>query len=216
MEQKILKDWQEKVISFLANNENFKDFYLSGGTALSAFYLRHRISDDLDFFSFKDIDSIFVHQLGVEIKKELNLEEVTFSKLHDRYQFFYKKDGEDLKVEFAKYPFPQLKKTESFLGILVDSEYDIAVNKLVTILDRFDPKDFVDMYFLLDKYRLENLLEGAKIKFGMKIEPIFLGGELAKVRRIETLPRMAKKLTIEDLKTRFEEEIKKISRGVIN
>lgn len=41
------------------------DFYLTGGTALSRFYLHHRFSDDLDFFlnnvsNFRDqVDVVF-------------------------------------------------------------------------------------------------------------------------------------------------------------
>lgn len=31
-----------------------RGFYLTGGTALSEFYLQHRYSDDLDFFTRKD------------------------------------------------------------------------------------------------------------------------------------------------------------------
>ena len=31
-------------------------FYLTGGTALSRFYLNHRYSEDLDFFTNRDTD----------------------------------------------------------------------------------------------------------------------------------------------------------------
>ena len=40
---------------------------------------------------------------------------------------------------------------------------DIAVNKLMTIVDRFDPKDFVDLYFLLQKYDALKLKEGVRL-----------------------------------------------------
>ena len=32
-------------------------FYLTGGTALSAFYLHHRLSEDLDFFTESDVET---------------------------------------------------------------------------------------------------------------------------------------------------------------
>jgi Nucleotidyl transferase AbiEii toxin, Type IV TA system len=41
--------------SFLAEFFHLaQDFYLTGGTALSAFYLRHRYSVDLDLFTHDD------------------------------------------------------------------------------------------------------------------------------------------------------------------
>jgi hypothetical protein len=33
------------------------DFYLTGGTALAEFYLQHRLSEDLDFFSEQEVES---------------------------------------------------------------------------------------------------------------------------------------------------------------
>ena len=38
------------------------NFYLTGGTALAEFYLKHRYSEDLDFFSEQEVDilSLFI------------------------------------------------------------------------------------------------------------------------------------------------------------
>ena len=147
MEQKILKDWQESVIRLLAKEKDFKNFYLTGGTALAAYYEYHRISDDLDFFSFEDIDSTFVHAIANKIKDILNAKEMRFSRLYDRNQFFYLLQNEDseAKIEFSKYPFKQLRPPNNINGIAIDNEYDLAVNKLAALLARFDPKDFVDI-----------------------------------------------------------------------
>ena len=215
MEQEILKGWQKKVIAFLFSIPDFKLFYLTGGTALAAFYLKHRFSDDLDFFSSEKVDAVFVHNLAQKIKKEMDFSETRFSRIHDRYQFFYSSGGEELKIEFSHYPFKQLKEPTIIDGWKIDSEYDIAVNKLATILDRFDPKDFVDLYFLLPKFSLKELKHGAEEKFGSKIEPLFLGSELSNVRRITALPKIIKPLSINDLKEFFAEEIKKLAPEVI-
>jgi predicted nucleotidyltransferase component of viral defense system len=216
MEQEILKNWQRKVIDFLVSFSGFEKFYLTGGTALAGFYLRHRISDDLDFFSYGDIDSIFIHDLANKIKNFLGASEMRFSRLYDRYQFFYLIDNnEEIKIEFAKYPFLQVEPMKVFNGLSVDSERDIAINKLAAILDRFDPKDFVDLYFLLPKFPLSELRKGVEMKFGIKIDPLFLGSELSKARRIEALPKMIKPLTTGELKDFFSSEIKKISSEVI-
>jgi Nucleotidyl transferase AbiEii toxin, Type IV TA system len=48
----ILSPLQKSVLIALFGDPWFRQhFYLTGGTALSAFYLKHRYSDDLDFFT---------------------------------------------------------------------------------------------------------------------------------------------------------------------
>lgn len=85
----------------------------------------------------------------------------------------------------------------------------------MAMLERFDPKDFVDLYYLLQDAELKKLREDAEKKFGVKIGGIFLGGELAKVRRIEALPKMLKPLTIDELKDFFSHQIKKLSPEIL-
>ena len=50
MPNKILTEKQELFIDHLPD-EIHANFYLAEGTALAAFYLCHRISEDLDFFT---------------------------------------------------------------------------------------------------------------------------------------------------------------------
>jgi len=51
----ILTARQKKVLSFVKENPYLTDrFYFTGGTALSYYYLHHRLSEDLDFFSEKE------------------------------------------------------------------------------------------------------------------------------------------------------------------
>ena len=52
MKQEVLTVTQKKAIAFVAKEVKLSRFYLTGGTALSAYYLRHRISEDLDFSLF--------------------------------------------------------------------------------------------------------------------------------------------------------------------
>lgn len=215
MGQEILKNWQKKVIGVLLAESDFKNFYLSGGTALAAYYLNHRISDDLDFFSQMAIEPIALHNLAKIIKEKLNIGEMRFSKIYDRNLFFYSTDQEEFKIEFTQYPFSQLELPETFDGLSVDSKYDIAVNKLAAVLDRFDPKDFVDLYFLLQDFSLADLRNGLEKKFGLKAEPVFLGSELMKVRRITALPKMIKSITADDLIEFFTSEAKKLAPEIL-
>ena len=65
MEQAILTDTQKAALAAIGKENGLADFYLSGGTALAAFYFQHRLSDDLDFFSFTDTDNMFLHGLSI-------------------------------------------------------------------------------------------------------------------------------------------------------
>jgi len=215
VEQKTLTPLQKTVIQKVAEEPKLADFYLTGGTALAAYYLHHRISDDLDFFSFNEPDTFFIHEFINKLRIELAAKTVRFEKLHDRNQFFFVLGENELKVEFTKYPFKQLESPKIMEQLKIDSLRDIGANKLMAALERFDPKDFVDLYYLLESTELENIRKDTEIKFGLKIGGIFLGGELAKVRRIEALPKMLKPLTIEELKEFFSQEIKKLSPEIL-
>ncbi len=215
MEQKTLTPLQKTIINKVAGEPKLADFYLTGGTALAAYYFHHRVSDDLDLFSFNDLDTFFIHEFVNKLKVELAAEAVRFEKLHDRNQFYFALDGEELKIEFTKYPFRQLENPKIEERLKVDSLRDIGANKLMAALERFDPKDFVDLYYLLKSTKLESIRKDAETKFGVKIGGIFLGGELAKVRRVEALPKMLKPLTIDELKNFFSQEIKKFSSEIL-
>jgi predicted nucleotidyltransferase component of viral defense system len=47
----ILTPLQRRFLNAFSQTELKKDFFLTGGTALAHFYLQHRLSDDLDFFT---------------------------------------------------------------------------------------------------------------------------------------------------------------------
>lgn len=214
MGQTILTDAQKKVIAAVSREPNLAGVYLSGGTALAAYHLNHRLSDDLDFFSFEEIEKIFLHSFAEKLKSIVGAGSSRFERLYDRNQFFYKFNSEELKVEFSKYPFYQLENFVIKDGIKIDGLRDIAANKLMALLDRFDPKDFVDLYFILKKFKLADVRADAEKKFGIKIGDIFLGGEIAKVKRIEALPKMIKKLTIKELKIFFTETAKELKPNI--
>ena len=219
MEQNLLNEFQIKAIKLIASEPKFKNFYLSGGTALTQYYFHHRISDDLDFFTIdENIDLVFIHSFVEKLKNILKAKEVIFSRLYDRNQFFFNfNNGEtknELKIEFTKYPFTQLEIMQIFDNINVDSLRDVSANKLMAMLDRFDPKDFVDLFFILQKFKLDEICFDVEKKFGTKIDSIFLGSELLKARRITVLPKMVKVLQLNDLKNFFEELALKLAPNV--
>jgi len=59
-----LTDEQKKFLEFFKKTPLLnKSFYFSGGTALSEFYLQHRFSEDLDFFSENEFNPLDVTNL---------------------------------------------------------------------------------------------------------------------------------------------------------
>lgn len=204
-EQKLVLDEISRS-EFLSSN-----FYFTGGTALSAFYLKHRFSDDLDFFSREKFDNQILFTLVEEWSRKFNF---TFGQRFVEVVYIFDitfKNGTTLKLDFAYYPSKQLKPYTVSDGISVDSLLDIAVTKLLVISQRSEVKDFVDLYFLLKKYTFWDLMEGIKVKFHVKLDPLLLAADLLKVDDFDYLPKMIKPLKLTDLKQFFRERAQEIS-----
>ena len=61
----ILTPAQQQFLTLFAQSSPLaKQFYLTGGTALAAFYLQHRYSEDLDFFSDQEFDLLPINAFG--------------------------------------------------------------------------------------------------------------------------------------------------------
>ena len=73
----ILSENQRKLLKIIGNNKNIcQYFYLTGGTALAEFYLHHRLSEDLDFFSEEEIDSQIVFAFLKSIQKSAGIKKI--------------------------------------------------------------------------------------------------------------------------------------------
>ena len=188
----------------------FEQFYFTGGTALSAFYLQHRYSEDLDFFAPRKFDPQDVFDLIDLWSKEYDF---TFtSEFHQVVYIFMLtfKNKEVLKVDFGHYSHKKIEKNNIIEGLKTDSLTDIAVNKLLTVVQRSSIKDFVDLYFLLGKLTVWDLIQGVRIKFRIELEPYILASNFLKVEDFDFLPRMILPLTLKDLKGFFREKAKEM------
>ncbi len=215
MEDNILTPLQKNFLAVTVKDSRTAHFYLTGGTALAVFYLKHRVSDDLDFFSRDPVDSLSIRSFVDETAKQFGASSVRYERLHDRQIYFLEFSKEELKVEFTQYPFEQFEASQSYDGVLVDSFRDLSANKLMAMLDRFDPKDFVDLRFIFDRRPLRDVRADVEKKFGVTIDPIFLGGELMKVKRIVALPKMLIPLTADELIDYFEKIARTLKSEVI-
>lgn len=144
-------------------------FRLTGGAALSAFYLEHRLSEDLDFFSSEKVPFYILEDY---LKKMNIISEISYMKQFDRNIFTlkFKNNSNSLKVEFTYYPLKNIDDICIVDGLQIDSYLDIVINKLCAIADRVDAKDYVDVYYALvkDDLRLEQLIEFAEKKCEIK------------------------------------------------
>lgn len=207
---------QKTVFDSFIKDDLHKDFYFTGGTALKVFYFNHRESEDLDFFSEDDFDTDqavkFMQKTASQLKAKLRstvIEKVRIFELVDD------KNNLIIKVDFAQYPYQRLKKSRVIEDIEIDSLEDIGANKLHTILQRTQVKDFVDLYFLLKKYTLWDLLHFSQKKFNLEIDLIWLSAGLLKANSFENLPKMLVPLDLLELQEFYKNLAKKLGGSVV-
>lgn len=204
----ILTPLQKTFILKFSESPLQETFFLTGGTALSAFYLQHRLSDDLDFFteSAGEVRQIlpWVERTsrGLNLKLEIRRQSQSFADC-----FFQTPEGETLRIDFAPDSPFRFEKTilRPECKIYIDNLTDIACNKLSALYDRAEPKDFVDVYFL-DREGLPfpELLEKAKKKH-VGLDDYWLAQAFQRIQEVEKLPRMLKPIELETLKNFFNE-----------
>lgn len=190
-------------------------FYFTGGTALSGVYLHHRESEDLDFFTPNTYERLLILNKITRWSKDkkFNISDRS-NELLQTFQLEFPK-GEILKVDFNHYPYKRVKKGTFIDNIDIDSLLDIAINKLVTIYQRTQVKDFVDLYFLLKKFTIWDLIEGVSVKFRIKLELVMIAGDFLKVEQFDILPKMLVPLSLKELKDFYKDQAKKLGMKVV-
>ncbi|MFQ5455311.1 MAG: nucleotidyl transferase AbiEii/AbiGii toxin family protein [Nitrospirota bacterium] len=163
---------REVLISLLANPTIEESFFLTGGTALSVFYLHHRLSDDLDFFTLNSLD---LAEIDFWIKRMWTGEGVKIKDSPNFLSYLIK----ETKVDFVIDALSNREDREKILfenrhNLLVDTINNIVSNKFCTIVSRIEPKDFIDFYFiqkLFPKMDIEQIYNNARIKEAIFDDP---------------------------------------------
>lgn len=214
----ILSKSQRKLLELIGKEKKLRDFfYLTGGTALAEFYLRHRLSEDLDFFSEKEFDPQMIFVFWKRTQKESGAEKIDFQQSFNRNLFFLSLPGEVIKTEFTYFPFPRIDKGEKVGRLPVDSLLDIAVNKLFTVYQKPRARDFIDLYFILRKERwtIADLAKKARIKFDWHVDYLQLGAQFLLAKEVKDYPRMIKKINHGSWQNFFINEAKKLRDEVL-
>jgi predicted nucleotidyltransferase component of viral defense system len=143
-------------------------FYLTGGTALSAFFLKHRKSHDLDFFTGdEEIILPFTQKLEALLKDE-KFKVERLRGFHSFIELSVNSTDDSTIIHFAldsPFRFEQPLDSEEISGLKVDSLIDIATNKLLALFGRAVLRDFIDVYFLTRSYfKKSELMEKSRLK----------------------------------------------------
>lgn len=200
---------QRTVIRYVAESPLVSTCYLTGGTALAAFYLGHRVSDDVDFFSKEEVPLLTLQRM---IASWPAVSVDGYQQIYDRRLFLLRVGGESLKAEFVRYPFPRitpLLRVEN--GLSIDSLEDIFANKLVAMVDRHEPKDDADVYFLLRERLFPDFasaISAAERKFGIPGLRFSLQSRLLNVST--DLPPTVPPITREEVAAAFRKEVERL------
>ncbi len=155
MHIKTLAPKTKSLLEQIAGQSFLNSFYLSGGTAL-ALHLGHRESEDLDFFS----------QAGFDPSRlQIELEQITKLSSVEQDKGTLNCHAGDVQLQFLHYPYNLLNDPVVWNQIHVSSVEDIACTKLLTIASRGSKKDFIDLYFILKQYSLNNLFKLLQKKY---------------------------------------------------
>lgn len=218
MAKTILTPLQKDFLSLFSKNKTLtKNFYLSGGTALAEFHLKHRFSEDLDFFSEKEFSLIPVQVFLKKITPLLKLSKIEYRNFMGLHTFFLCHKQVVLKVDFNFYPFTRLQKSISINNLSVDSLRDIAVNKLQTIGTQPRSRDFIDLYCIIQKtgWAIEELKKEARNKFDYYIDSLHLGSRFLMAKEMKDYPRLIRRLEEKDWQDFFELEAKKLKGKIL-
>lgn len=192
-----------------------ENFFITGGTALSVFYLKHRVSEDLDLFSveFQDLGAIDTTLKRV-FKQDLSL----IQSSPEFYSYLIKGIKVDLVFDplsiIEDRPLAGLEVGKEFLVDVLDN---ISSNKLSAIASRLEAKDIIDFYFISNILWKESKKESflacydmAKKKEALLDDPAMAAYQIEEllnrvlVEKKKALPLMKRKLDWQS----FEKELK--------
>ena len=186
----------------LQTDEILKQFYLSGGTALGSWYLHHRESYDLDFFSDRPFDGEKITHWIQQNEGKLEYRSLVVNDDFGFYTFMFRyTDNSRFKVDFNHYTSKRITKGIKWKGLEIDSMYEIAVNKIHTIRTHPRERDYIDLYFILKKtnWNIDKLLIDADKKFDMSTDLLQVAKHFLKAREITEFPKMLVPFDIKEM-----------------
>lgn len=134
-------------------------FSLAGGTGL-ALQIGHRQSDDIDLFGLSSFDA---ESLIEELEQNFGF------RLHFSARNTVKGIVDGIMVDIITHAYPLVDNVIELDGIRFYSKKDIAAMKVNAISGNGTRvKDFVDIYFLLHEFTVEEILQFYRVKYAMR------------------------------------------------
>jgi hypothetical protein len=134
------------------------EFVLVGGTALTL-QMGHRISEDIDLFTPHDMDQEFILET---LKQEFGKSFVVSALSHNTINCTVS----NIKIDFLRHGYPYVDKMVVEDNIRMLGLSDIAAMKLNAIAGNGTRiKDFIDVYFLQDRFSLKQMFSFYKKKY---------------------------------------------------
>ena len=175
---------------------------LVGGTSLALQY-GHRNSIDLDFFGTIDDDPLSIRECLETIGHVSVLKETKSIRIYDL---------DKVKIDFVDYSrYQWLTEAITEDGLRLASPKDIAAMKVHAIEGRGTRKDFVDIYFLLQHYSLDEILGFYPEKYPEhSVFRALMSLSYFEDAEKQMMPKMFSKVSWDEMKAYIIKEVEKI------
>ena len=161
----LLTPIQKTFLAVFAQIPDQEKFFLTGGTALAEYYLGHRLSFDLDFFTS---EAELITPVSYQIEAACSSKGLQLSvvrRFASYVEFLLRQGEESLKIDLAlDSPFRFEPPVLSETGVWVNNFTDIRVDKILAFYGRAEPRDAVDLYFLIQNKSIQPLFDLAAQK----------------------------------------------------
>jgi len=138
---------RDVLVNLITHPDIEKNFFLTGGTALSVFYLHHRISDDIDLFA-KDFTDL--SEISFWIKTRWPSESITIKEASQFVSFLVREVKVDFVIDSLSTDEQRSRHLfETGRHLSIDTISNIVSNKLCAVVSRTEPKDYIDLFMIL-------------------------------------------------------------------
>lgn len=155
----ILTPIQQAALTLFATLPDQERFYLTGGTALAEFFLGHRLSFDLDLFTAEEalVVPFSRHLESAYLKRGWDVEVVR--RFASYVEILLRKEEAELRLDLAlDSPFRSAPPLLAQQGVWVNDYEDLQAEKVLAYYGRAEPRDAVDLHFLLQEVDPEHLM----------------------------------------------------------
>jgi hypothetical protein len=203
---KIISPKTFSLIQDLQQLPELKDFYLVGGTAL-ALQLGHRNSIDIDLFTRNDFEEDDILNLLKKNKYEVQ-------------EIFKRKNTvillvSNIKTDFIKHDYPLIMQPITEEGITFLGKEDIAAMKFHAIIQSGKRlKDFIDIYYLLQHFNMQQMIEFFVKKYSYTNPMIAMKAVnfFDEIDEAIDPPKLLQPITLAQIKKRIQEATQKPSK----